>query len=247
MNIFGTNTKLHKSVRSPLEIFDHPEIYKSELLDNEYINKYQLLIGSFEWDISLGRFDICAHVMKMYNFRSAPRQGNMDQVKRIYTYRDKMRNACIKVWTEEPDYSELSYKKFDWEYYVCEEVKELPPDDAQTPMGNYVMLKNHIDANLFHDHITGCSITGILHLVNKTLVDWYSKKHGNMETSTYGSEFVSTRTCVESIIDLRNILQYFSVSILQKSHMFGDNKYVVDNDVHPHEMLHKRDNALCFH
>jgi hypothetical protein len=37
---------------------------------------------------------------------------------------------------------------------------------------------------------TGRSVTGILHLVNSTPIDWYSKLQNSVETATYGSEFV---------------------------------------------------------
>jgi hypothetical protein len=45
---------------------------------------------------------------------------------------------------------------------------------------------HYVDANLFHGLITGRSVTGILHLVNKTPIDWYvySKKQATVETAT---------------------------------------------------------------
>jgi hypothetical protein len=65
--------------------------------------------------------------------------------------------------------------------------------------------------NLFHDIITGRSVTGILHLVNKTPIDWYSKKQATVETATYGSEYVAARTCVVQVMDLRlRLLRYLS-------------------------------------
>ena len=53
---------------SPLEKGDHPELDDSELLDAEGIQQYQLLIGSLQWAISLGRFDIATAVMSMSSF-----------------------------------------------------------------------------------------------------------------------------------------------------------------------------------
>ena len=52
-------------------------------------------------------------------------------------------------------------------------------------------LSHFVDANLYHDIVTGRSVTGILHLVNKTPIEWYSKKQGTVETTTFGSEFVA--------------------------------------------------------
>ena len=57
---------------SPLEKGDHPELDNSELLDAEGIQQYQSLIGSLQWAISLGRFDIATAVMSMSSFRVLP-------------------------------------------------------------------------------------------------------------------------------------------------------------------------------
>jgi cation transport regulator ChaC len=59
------------------------------------------------------------------------------------------------------------------------------------------------DANLMHDLITGRSCTGILHLVNQTPVEWFSKRQKTVETATYGSEFVAAKIATEQIMDLR--------------------------------------------
>ena len=67
------------------------------------------------------------------------------------------------------------------------------------------------DANLYHDMmITGRAVTGILHMINGTPVDWFSKRQDTVETATYGSEFVAARIATEQIIDLRTTLSYLS-------------------------------------
>jgi hypothetical protein len=98
-----------------------------------------------------------------------------------------------------------------------------------------------------YDIITGRSVTGILHMINKTPLDWYSKKQATLETATYGSEYVAARICVEQIIDLRNTLQYMGVPIQSKSFMFGDNKSVVDSSMQVYAKPHKQHNMLSFH
>jgi hypothetical protein len=102
--------------------------------------------------------------------------------------------------------------------------------------------------NLFDDIFTGRSVTGILHLANKTPIDWYSKKQATVETVTYGSEYVAARTCcVEQVMDLRLTLRYLGVPLCSKSYMFGDNKTVVESYIRPHAKLHKRRMALSCH
>jgi hypothetical protein len=90
-------------------------------------------------------------------------------------------------------------------------------------------------------------VTGILHLLSKISLDWYSKKQATIETATYGFEFVAACTCVDQIVDLRTTLCYLSVPLRDKSYVFGDNKTVMDSSTIPHAKLHKRHIALSFH
>ena len=98
-----------------------------------------------------------------------------------------------------------------------------------------------------HCLLTGRSVTGILHFLNKTPVDWFSKKQPQVETATYGSEFLAARICVEQIIDLRLTLRYLGVPIRETSYMFGDNETCVNSSTIPHGKLHKRHIALFYH
>jgi hypothetical protein len=185
--------------------------------------------------------------MTLSSFRAMPCHGHLDHAKHIYGYLYKMKDAIIRVCTGEPDYSDLPKQDYDWAQSVYGDVSEIIPDDAPTPLGNYVTLTHYYDANLFHDMLTGRSVTGILHLFNKTPIEWYSKKQATVETATYGSEFIAARTCVDQIIDLRTSLCYLGVPIRNKSYVFGDNQTVVNSSVIPHAKLHKRHNALSFH
>jgi hypothetical protein len=242
---FGS--KPSQKFSSPLEKGDHPEVDTSEFLNETGIQQYQSLIGAMQWAVSIGRMDITTAVMTLSSFRAMPRQGHMDRVKRVYGYLSKMKAAVIRVRTDEPDYSGLPEQDLDWATSVYGDVSELLPTDAPPPLGKFVTLTHYFDANLYHDMITGRSVTGLLHLMNKTPIDWYSKKQATVETATYGSEFVAARTCVDQIIDLRISLRYLGVPIRDRSFMFGDNKSMVDSASIPHSKLHKRHNALSFH
>jgi hypothetical protein len=89
--------------------------------------------------------------------------------------------------------------------------------------------------------------TGILHLVNKTPIDWYSKKQAMLEMTTYGSEFAAARICIEQIIDLRSALRYLGVPVRENNFMFGNNKSVVDSSMELRTKLHKCHTMLSFH
>ena len=81
------------------------------------------------------------------------------------------------------------------------------------PLGNQVITTTWVDANLYHDFITGRSVTGVIHLVNQTIINFFSEKQNTVETSTCGSEFIAARTATEQIIDLRLTLRYMGVPV----------------------------------
>ena len=243
-NLFGD---VPKDYSSPLIKNDHPEFDDTELLDEEGIKKYQSMIGTCQWAISLGRFDILTAVMTMSQFRIAPRVGHLDRLKRIYGYLKRFKEGAIRVRTEIPDYSDLPDCPYDWEGSVYGKVSELIPSMAPVPLGKPVVLTHYKDANLFHDLITGRAVTGVLHLINKTPIDWFSKKQATVETATYGSEFVAARIATDQIIDLRITLRFLGVPIKGKSYLFGDNQSVITSSTIPHSSLKKRHNALSYH
>ena len=43
-------------------------------------------------------------------------------------------------------------------------------DDIPTPLDKVVRTTTYVDANLLHDLINGRSCTGILHILNQTLI-----------------------------------------------------------------------------
>jgi hypothetical protein len=184
-----------------LHIHYNPELDTSEFCTTDQIDQYQPMIGALQWIVTIGCFDIHTTVMTMTGFHMTPRVGPLNRLKHIYGYLLKMKHASIRIRTEEPDYSNLPGIVPDWTYSVYGKVEELLPEGAPYPLGNHVTLSHYVDANLMHDISTCRSVTGILHLVNKTPIEWYSKKQATVETATYGSEFVTAGICVEQIID----------------------------------------------
>ena len=245
IRMYGTPP--NRKVTSPLEKNDHPELDTSDLLDAEGIQQYQSLIGTLQWCITLGRFDIATAVMSMSSFRAAPRKGHLERVKRICGYLYKMNEGCIRVRTETPDYSDLPEIDVSWLRSVYGKVEELNDPDAPEPLGKPVRTSTFKDANLFHDHVTGRAVSGILHFLNQMPFDWYSKKQATVETATYGSEFGAGRTAVQQIRAHRQFLRYLGVPIEGKAYLFGDNESVIKSGSIPHSMLSKRHLALAYH
>ena len=120
----------------------------------------------------------------MAKFRACPRIGHLDRVERMYGYLRKYKHGAIRVHTEIPDMSQLLDSEYDWLYMVDGYVKEQIPHDAPEPLGKEVITITYEDANLYHDMITGRAVTGILHMIDGTPVDWFSKRQDTVETAT---------------------------------------------------------------
>jgi len=59
------------------------------------------------------------------------------------------------VRTGEPDYSDLPVEEYEWTNTVYGDVTEIIPKDAPKPLGKYVTHSHYVDANLYHDMLTG--------------------------------------------------------------------------------------------
>ena len=53
---------------------------------------------------------------------------------------------------------------------------------CQTPLGKMVCTTTYVNANLLHDLINGRSCTGMLHILNQTPIDWFSKQQKLVQT-----------------------------------------------------------------
>jgi hypothetical protein len=113
--------------------------------------------------------------------------------------------------------------------------------------GKPVQLYTYADANLGHNKLNGKSVTAILHLMNGTPYDWFSKLQSVVNTATYGSESTAARTAIEQMRTNKMTLQYLGVPIVGPSILFGDNKTVVDSSSLPQSKLHKRHLMLSYH
>ena len=243
--MFGSNPKL--TVMSKLEKGDYPELDTSKYLDQDGIQKYQSFIRAMQWTVSLGRLDANTAVMTLASFRAEPREGHPDRAKRVVSYLVKFKHAIIRIRTEEPDLSSIPITPYEQEESVYGKVSEFLLQDAPVPKGKQMVTVIYHDANLYHNVVTGISVTGVLQFLNKTPIDWCSKKQATVETPTCGSEYSSARTCVEQILDLRITLRHLGVPILTLSYMLGDNKSVVDSNATLHGKIHKSHVALAFH
>jgi hypothetical protein len=171
----------------------------------------------------------------------------MERVQRIHGYISKMRHGVVRIRVDEPDFSNIPVKEVDWKYTCYHGAEEVLPQDAPRPLGKRVVFSAYVDANLYHDLVSGRSVTGIIHLANKTVIDYFTKLQSTVETATFGSEYVAARTCTEQVMDVRLSFRYLGAPVETSTMMFGDNETVVNTASIPHSKLHKRHNALSYH
>ena len=153
---------------SPLEKNDHPELDITKLCNEVQITKCMCMIGQPQWAITLGRYDILAHVMSMSRFRLAPKIGHLQRMKRLYGYVTKTKHFAIRYRTKEPDYSHQPKQEYEWTRTVYGNVKEEIPNDIPKPLGKRVITTTFLEANLLHDIVTGKLVAAVLHFVNTT-------------------------------------------------------------------------------
>ena len=163
--------------RPPLEGGDHPELHTPELCDEHQTNQFQTLVGQLQWLISPGHFDIAVHVMSLSRFRAQPRKGHLDRAKRIVGYLLFLPDGAIRFRTGEPDFSSLNDQEYDWTRSVYSGACEQIPHDIPKPLGEHGQTTHYVDTNLHHDHATGKAVTAVLHFLNQTPIDAYSKRH----------------------------------------------------------------------
>ena len=80
------------------------------------------MIGQLQWEATLGRYDILAHVMSMSRFSLAPKVGCLERLKRLYgclskkllrfaiMYRTQLLLSTNTIGLEQS--TEMSKKKF---------------------------------------------------------------------------------------------------------------------------------------
>ena len=182
----------------------HAELEDSPLCDSEKISKYKSLIGSANWIITLGRFDIAYAVSTLSRYSVAPREGHFDDMTRVFGYLSKFPDGKLVIDPTEPKIRSIAdfSTGFNWEEFYPDAAEDLP-SDRPMPQGELATLTCFVDADHARDKVTCRSVTGIVLLINNTPITWMSKRQRTVETSTYGSELVAARIATDLIIEMR--------------------------------------------
>ena len=104
-----------------------------------------------------------------------------------------------------------------------------------------------VDSDHTGDKMSCRSRSGFLIYVNTTLVQWFSKKQSTVETSVFGTEFVSMKQGIDALRGLWYNLGIMGIPISSPSYIYGDNMSVVHNTSRPESAFRKKSNSVYYH
>jgi len=237
-----------RKASTPFDEKYHPELDESELLDSLGISKYRSLIGSANWILTLGRFDIAYTLSTLSRYAMAPRMGHMQALMRLFGYLRVHPEGRILIDNSTPpirEKADVTTGQTWTEFYpdACENL----PVDMPKPVGQEAKITVYVDADHARDKVTCRSVTGIVMLIGNTPINWLSKRQKTVETSTYGSELVAARIAVDMVMEMRYKLRMLGVGVEDTSCMVGDNMAVVLNTTLPSSTLKKKHQACNYH
>jgi hypothetical protein len=161
-----------KESRFPMHEGSHPESDTSDLVTSEMATQYRAIIGSLNWVVILGRFDIMYATNTLARFSMAPRIGHLESAKRILGYLKKYPEHRILLNPNPIDLTKAVEKYDGWREFYPEAQEDLPTG-MPTPMAQITIV---VDAD--HAH---CEVT-------RRMVGWLDGWiFGSMDLWIYGS------------------------------------------------------------
>ena len=181
-------------------------------------------------------------------YQVSPRHGHLKQLLHIFAYLKTKPKLTLYFDPDLPniDYSTFQTNNDDFKEYYRDAVEEDPPR-MPIPQGRSVKITVFVDASHGANKVTRRSHTGYIIFLNRAPIMWFSKKQNTVETSTFSSELIALRACLEGIISLRYKLKMFGVAIDGQADVLCDNLSVVKNTSMVDSKLHKKHNSLAFH
>ena len=237
---------LIKTANAPLTSDYRPECDASPELAPEEAMYYQSLIGVVRWMVEMGRIDIAMEVSMMSSFVAMPREGHLQQVYHIFAYLKKHHNARLVFDPSYPDLEESDFERKDWTSKYDDASKDVP-SNASKPLGNEFVIPAYVDTDHVGDRVTRRSRTGFLVYLNSSPIQWFTKKQTSVESSSFGSEFVTMKHCCEFLRGLRYKLRMMGIPVNNPCFIYGYNQSMLWNTTVPESTLKKKSNSIAYH
>jgi len=154
------------NVPTPLASGYRPELDVSAILDDDFTNWYQRLIGILRWAVELGRIDIHFSVAIMAQYLAQPRAGHLEQVFHLFAYLKTHTRSCIILDDSRPQVDESRFIQADWTAFYPEAAEAIPLNAPET-CGESIIISCFFVADHAGNRVTRRSHSGILLFCNR--------------------------------------------------------------------------------
>lgn len=240
----------NRHVNTPISPSFIPESDQSQELNENDTTMFQELIGELRWAIELGRVDILTEVSLLSAYQASPRLGHLEQLLHIFAFLKKRIKLTLYFDPTEPNIDQSIFQNntpvetFKEQY---RDATEELPHNMPTPRGRGVTTTAYVDASHAANKVTRRSHTGFILFVNRAPIVWFSKRQSTVESSTFSSEFIAMKTCMEHIVALRFKLRMFGIPFYGPTNVLCDNASVVKNSSHIESTLDKKHSSIAYH
>ena len=243
------NMRLPTRATTPMQDAYKPELDSSAELNEDDITWFQELIGILRWAIEIGRVDIHTEVAILSAYQASPRKGHLEQVIHIFAYLKKKPKLTLYFDPQEPIIDNTAFQGSSAKEFreIYRDASEELPTNMPKPRGRIVSVTAFVDASHASCKMTRRSQTGFILFVNRAPIIWYSKRQNTIESSTFSSEFIAMKTCMEHIVSLRYKLRMFGVEVDGPAKVLCDNNSVVLNSSKIESVLNKKHNSIAYH
>ena len=243
--------RLPARAATPMAQGYYPETDNSPELDEQGVTTFQELIGILRWAIEIGRVDILTEISMLSSYQASPREGHLQQIYHIFAFLKKKPKLTLYFDAQEPNidpswFNGDTVEAFKEQYRDAQE--QLPPEHmTPTPRGAAVTTTAYVDASHAANKVTRRSHTGFILFINRAPIVWYSKRQNTVEASTFSSEFIAMKVCVEHITALRFKLRMLGVPVTDPTKVLCDNESVVKNSSLLASTLNKKHSSIAYH
>ena len=243
--------KLPTRATTPMSAGYYPETDSSPELDTDGVTLFQELIGILRWAVEIGRVDILTELSMLSTYQASPREGHLEQIYHIFAFLKKNPKLTLYFDPQEPMIEPSWFTGDDRDVFLDQyrDAREQLPDErlCPEPLGVSVTTTAYVDSSHAANKVTRRSHTGFLLFLNRAPIIWFSKRQNTVEASTFSSEFIAMRVCIEHITALRFKLRMFGVKVDVPTNVFCDNLSVVKNSSILSSTLNKKHSSIAYH
>ncbi len=120
--------------KTPMDPEYHPKLDDSPLVSAHNASKFRGMVGSCNWLITLGRFDVSYATQALSRYAMAPREGHFHAMQRILGYLKKFPKGRIIVDGQYPDWTPYptDLPLANWGEFCPDATEDVPTKQSTT-------------------------------------------------------------------------------------------------------------------